>query len=227
MTTINQSDKVKVIITDDGSNTIYLPELDETYHSKFGAINEARHVFIENGMANFSKSELSILEIGFGTGLNALLTLIYASENKLNVNYTTFEKYPLDKEVVAALNFDKLLEDKNNYLVKIHDLEWEKSHQITGFFNLEKKEADVLDKNLLFPGKFDLIYFDAFAPSKQAEMWDESLFSKLYALLRTGGKLVTYSAAGIVKRALRNAGFFVKRLPGPLGKHHMLMSTKL
>ena len=130
-----------------------------TRNEKFGAINEARHVFIENGMANFSKSELSILEIGFGTGLNALLTLIYASENKLNVNYTTFEKYPLDKEVVAALNFDKLLEDKNNYLVKIHDLEWEKSHQITGFFNLEKKEADVLDKNLLFPGKFDLIYF--------------------------------------------------------------------
>lgn len=227
MSIINQSDTAKVIITDDGSSTVYLPKLDETYHSTYGAINEARHVFIENGLAKFSKLELRILEIGFGTGLNTLLTLIYALENKLRINYTTIEKFPLEDNVITLLNYSDKIEGSGGFFTKIHEVGWERSHQISDCFVLEKKKKDVLDEDLQFPENIDLVYFDAFAPSKQADLWNEPLFKKLYSSLRTNGKLLTYSSAGVVKRALRNSGFEVKRLPGPRGKHHMLLSTKL
>jgi len=225
--TINKDIKPQVIITDDGSSTIYLPELDETYHSKFGAVNEAMHVFIENGLAKSAKKEINVLEIGFGTGLNAILTLLYANNNQMKVNYTTLEKYPLNKETIALLNYKEEINGADKFFTKIHELEWEKSHQITLYFNLKKIKIDALNNSFLFPKNIDLIYFDAFAPSKQAELWNESLFKKLHDSLRNDGKLVTYSAAGMVKQALRSAGFKVKRLPGPPGKHHMIFSSKL
>ncbi len=217
---------IKIIQTDDGSSTIYLPDLDETYHSKFGAINEAQHVFIDNGLAKIQKLEINVLEIGFGTGLNALLTLLYSERSGLNINYRTIEKHPLTRELVSSLNYSKTVEGAGKYYNKIHEVEWERSHQLSEHFRLKKVAADILDDNLHLPQDIDLIYFDAFAPSKQAELWNAKLFKRLYDCLSKDGKLVTYSAAGVVKQALRNAGFAVKRLQGPPGKHHMLFCSK-
>lgn len=217
----------KVIVTEDGSSTIYLPELDETYHSKFGAVNEAKHVFIENGLAKLNKSDVCVLEIGFGTGLNAILTLLYSNDNDLKINYLSVEKYPLLKKDIEALNYPETIEGADKYFLKMHEVEWEKSFNLSDYFTLKKVNADILDENTIFPYNIDLIYFDAFAPSKQKEMWDENLFKRLYGHLNKNGILVTYSAAGVVKQALRNAGFVVKRLPGPPGKHHMLFCRKI
>lgn len=224
------SDKPRIILTDDGSNTIYLPELDETYHSKFGAVNEAQHVFIENGLARLQQLEIgastssvtNILEIGFGTGLNTLLTLLYSNNKNLNINYISIEKHPLSTEITNSLNYSQIIEDGNNNFNLIHKLEWEKSHQVSANFILKKINADILDESLVLHQNIDLIYFDAFAPSKQPEMWNEALFKRLFACLKNEGKLVTYASAGVAKQALRNAGFIVKRLQGPPGKHHML-----
>ncbi|NJO90480.1 MAG: tRNA (5-methylaminomethyl-2-thiouridine)(34)-methyltransferase MnmD [Chloroflexia bacterium] len=216
----------KIIQTNDGSNTIYLPDLDETYHSKFGAINEAQHIFIDNGLAKLNRLEINVLEVGFGTGLNALLTLLYSERNRLNVNYITIEKYPLPAEIVSALNYSETVAGEDKFFVKIHELEWERTHQLSKHFTFKKVAADILDDNLSLPQNIDLIYFDAFAPSKQAEIWGEKIFKKLYDCLSEEGKLVTYSSAGIVKQALRNTGFLVKRLQGPPGKHHMLFCSK-
>jgi tRNA U34 5-methylaminomethyl-2-thiouridine-forming methyltransferase MnmC len=226
--------KPKIIHTDDGSHTIYLPELNETYHSKFGAVNEAQHVFIENGLAKLEKLEIrastgsatNILEIGFGTGLNALLTLLYSIDKELTTKYLTIEKNPLLKETTATLNYPKIIEGAENYFDLLHSSEWEKSNKISDNFILKKIKANVLNKDLKLPENIDIIYFDAFAPSKQPEMWNENLFKKLFTCLKNDGKLVTYSSAGIVKQALRNAGFTVKRLQGPPGKHHMLFCSK-
>ncbi len=226
--------KPKIIHTDDGSHTIYLPELNETYHSKFGAVNEAQHVFIENGLAKLEKLEIrastgsatNILEIGFGTGLNALLTLLYSIDKELTIKYLTIEKNPLLKETTATLNYPKIIEGAENYFDLLHSSEWEKSNKISDNFILKKMKATVLNKDLKLPENIDIIYFDAFAPSKQPEMWNENLFKKLFTCLKNDGKLVTYSSAGIVKQALRNAGFTVKRLQGPPGKHHMLFCSK-
>jgi tRNA U34 5-methylaminomethyl-2-thiouridine-forming methyltransferase MnmC len=238
--------KPKIIHTDDGSHTIYLPELNETYHSKFGAVNEAQHVFIENGLAKLEKLEIrasvlrqaqqpkiskqestiEILEIGFGTGLNALLTLLYSIDKELTIKYFTIEKNPLLKETTATLNYPKIIEGAENYFDLLHSSEWEKSNKISDNFILKKMKANVLNKDLKLPENIDIIYFDAFAPSKQPEMWNENLFKKLFTCLKNDGKLVTYSSAGIVKQALRNAGFTVKRLQGPPGKHHMLFCSK-
>jgi tRNA U34 5-methylaminomethyl-2-thiouridine-forming methyltransferase MnmC len=225
---------IQIIETNDGSSTIYLPDLDETYHSKFGAVNEAQHVFIDNGLAKLKKLEIvasassatKILEIGFGTGLNALLTLLYSERNNLNINYITVEKHPLSKEIISSLNYSKTVTGAEKYFDKIHEVEWERSHQLSEYFMLKKVAADILDDNLSFPQDIDLIYFDAFAPSKQAELWSEGLFKRLYNCLNEEGRLITYSAAGIVKQALRNAEFTVKRLQGPPGKHHMLFCSK-
>ncbi len=217
---------IKVIQTEDGSSTIYLPDLDETYHSKFGAINEAQHVFIDNGLAKLKELEISVLEVGFGTGLNSLLTLLYSENNRLNINYITIEKYPLPQDIVSSLNYSKTVVGAEKYFDKIHEVEWDRSHQLSEYFTLKKVVADILDDNLSLQQNIDLIYFDAFAPSKQAELWNEKLFKKLHDCLNEDGKLVTYSSAGVVKQALRSAGFTVKRLQGPPGKHHMLFCIK-
>ena len=218
--------KASIILTDDGSSTIYLPELDETYHSKFGAVGEAQHVFIENGIAKVPKNAIHVLEIGFGTGLNALLTLLYAQKNELNIHYTALEKFPLKKEVINALNYSQKVKGAIEVFPKIHQAEWGSSDEIEKGFVLKKIHDDVLNESCLFPEATDLIFFDAFAPSNQVALWDEGLFKRLNTCLNEKGCLVTYSSAGMVKRALRNAGFKVKRLPGPPGKHHMLFCSK-
>jgi tRNA U34 5-methylaminomethyl-2-thiouridine-forming methyltransferase MnmC len=218
----------EVITTSDGSTTLYLIELDEQYHSVNGAITESRHVFLKNGLEfSGAKPSLNLLEIGFGTGLNALLTAEYAIENKIKISYCTIEKYPLEPDVISELNFGKLLGDNATHLFDaIHSAEWGKMVEIHPYFRIFKIEADMLEFEFKFDTTFDVVYFDAFGPDKQPEMWNHSVFTSLFEILSPLGVIVTYSAKGEVRRRMTSAGFTVERLPGPPGKREMLRGIK-
>ena len=159
-------------LTEDGSHTIYVEELDEAYHSIHGALQESMHVFIEKGMQSLSKPRLRILEVGFGTGLNALLTWKYAKQADLQVHYHTVEKYPLEQAEFSKLNFDQLIHDlPEGLLLEMHQAPWERTFQLSERFSLFKEQADF--RRMHPDGPFDLVYFDAFAPEKQPELWSE------------------------------------------------------
>lgn len=218
--------KRQIIVTSDGSTTIHLPEWNEQYHSKHGAIQEAYHVFIRNGLEAISKSNISILEIGFGTGLNAFITCIEAKKNNLNINYVGVEAYPVALDEVAKLNYVSELKATqfNELFQKMHLDSWEQRHTVSEAFTLEKRQQffhKIDDKNL-----YDLIYFDAFGARVQPDLWTEEIFAKMFDALRENGILVTYSAKGSVRRAMQAVGFVVERLPGPPGKREMLRGTK-
>jgi len=220
----------KIIITDDGSTTIHLPEWDEQYHSKFGALQEARHVFIQMGLYKVFEreelSEISILEIGFGTGLNALVTWQGANKKKVLIEYTGVEAYPVSSEEVEHLNFAKMLEEPvaASVFEKMHKTEWETPQHVSEFFNLTKQQKYFQEINDV--NKYDLIYFDAFGAGIQPDLWTEEIFEKMYKATRNNGILVTYAAKGSVRRAMLQVGFKVERLPGPPGKREMLRATK-
>ncbi|HZJ37086.1 MAG TPA: tRNA (5-methylaminomethyl-2-thiouridine)(34)-methyltransferase MnmD [Gillisia sp.] len=220
----------KIIITDDGSTTIHLPEWDEQYHSKFGALQEARHVFIQMGLFKLLEreglSEISILEIGFGTGLNALVTWQGANKKKVLIEYTGVEAYPVSSEEVEHLNFAKMLEEPvaASVFEKMHKTEWETPQHVSEFFNLTKQQKYFQEINDV--NKYDLIYFDAFGAGIQPDLWTEEIFEKMYKATRNNGILVTYAAKGSVRRAMLQVGFKVERLPGPPGKREMLRATK-
>jgi len=220
----------KIIITDDGSTTIHLPKWDEQYHSKFGALQEARHVFIQMGLFKVLEreelSEISILEIGFGTGLNGLVTWQEANKKEVLVDYTGVEAYPVSAEEVEHLNFSGMLEEPEAVSVfeKMHKSAWETPQNISEFFTLTKQQKffqDISDVD-----KYDLIYFDAFGAGVQPDLWTEEIFEKMYKAIRNNGVLVTYAAKGSVRRAMLQVGFLVERLPGPPGKREMLRATK-
>jgi len=214
---------IKLILTKDGSKTLFLPELNETYHSKFGAITESKHVFIKSGYQFLKQFEIKILEIGFGTGLNAVLTYLEHLKDGRKIYYESLEKYPLSNEIIKQLNYfsDKKTED---IFKKIHQADWQKPYKINNKFTLFKNKFDLTDYQSDM--RFDLIYFDAFAPNKQPEMWTENIFQKMFNLLNSGGILVTYSAKGSVRRTMQSAGFIVERIPGPPGKREMLRAIK-
>ena len=216
--------RYKLIDTKDGSKSLFFPELNETYHSKFGAKTESEHVFLQSGYRYLSQNDLSILEIGLGTGLNVFLTYLHHLNDKKRIYYEALEKYPLSMEITAALNYAETQEEKEIF-DKIHHLEWNLPKQIGEGFVLHKNEVDLLayqtDK------KFDLIYFDAFAPDKQPDMWTEQIFSKLYDMMNKQGVLVTYSAKGSVRRTMQSVGFEVERIQGPPGKREMLRARKV
>ncbi|MGE5419055.1 MAG: tRNA (5-methylaminomethyl-2-thiouridine)(34)-methyltransferase MnmD [Chloroflexota bacterium] len=215
----------RLIVTSDGSHTIYIPELNEHYHSVHGAIQESEHIFIETGFKTCAGSSLSILEIGFGTGLNAFLTALEAEKNCTKVNYTTIEKYPLGDHMVNSLNYASILGSGSNALfTSLHSSPWNVKIGITDCFTLEKIDGDLTSINL--SGMYDLIYFDAFGPDKQPEMWTPDVFSKVSDVTKQGGVLVTYSAKGEVKRNLRATGFDVRLLPGPPGKRQIIRAVK-
>lgn len=217
--------KRELRLTNDGSHTFYVPELDEPYHSIHGAIQESLHIFIGQGFCYLSHRSLSILEIGFGTGLNALLSLAEAEKRGVEVQYHGIEKYPINYEEYSSLNYEKIIEGiPPGSLMKLHQGTWGEADRITDNFTLTKEMADIRTINP--KGPFDLVYFDAFAPQKQADLWSEEVFCNIYKALKTGGILVTYTSMGIVKRALRSCGFSVKRAPGPPGKRHTLRATK-
>ncbi|NAY90325.1 tRNA (5-methylaminomethyl-2-thiouridine)(34)-methyltransferase MnmD [Muricauda sp. JGD-17] len=218
--------KRRIIETGDGSKTIQIEDWGEQYHSKHGAVQEAYHVFIEHGLCLFHKTEVNLLEIGFGTGLNALITLLESEQLELTINYRGVEAFPVSQAEVIALDYGKHFRAKDceTVLKKMHDAPWEESVQLTDTFILQKQKKDfkdVTDKNL-----FNLIYFDAFGPRVQPELWTEEIFMKMYRSLQKNGTLITYSAKGSVRRALQTVGFLVERLPGPPGKREMLRATK-
>lgn len=216
----------KVVMSKDGSSTIFWEEMDEHYHSIHGAIQESKHVFIEAGFnAIEHKACIHVLEIGFGTGLNALLTLIEAASQKKQIVYHTLEQYPIAIEHVKQLNYIEKIDVKWNTLFdEIHESSWEQSHQLTDHFTFKKIKTNFLNYRNI--PKFDLIYFDAFAPSSQPELWVPSIFQNMYNALLPGGHLVTYCAKGQVKRDLKQVGFEVVALPGPPGKREMTKAIK-
>lgn len=227
----------KIIPTEDGSSTLFIPEWNESYHSRHGAIQEAYHVFIQNGLDLLSyKNEISILEIGFGTGLNSLITLGESFQNNLKINYTGIEKYPVSESEFSILNYPKSLkeihsnlnisnEELSRFYANLMHAEWEKEVQINKNFNLTKIQADFLEFN--YPeNTFDLVYFDAFGARVQPELWTEELFGKIYKSMKKDAVFTTYSAKGSVRRALISVGFQVEKKPGPPGKREMLVAVK-
>ncbi len=201
-----------------------MPEWDEQYHSKHGAILEAYHVFIRNGLRYVDHENISILEIGFGTGLNCFITLL---EARSRIDYVGIEAYPVAKEEVEKLNYVTELEaeEQQELFNKIHEVSWEEKHNITNNFSVTKRKqffSEITDEN-----QFDLIYFDAFGARVQPELWTEDIFRIMFAALKAEGVLVTYSAKGSVRRAMQAVGFKVERLPGPPGKMEMLRGTKI
>lgn len=211
--------------TADGSHTLFIPEMDEHYHSVNGAVQESRHVFIEAGMHRFGKKDATIWEIGFGTGLNAFLTLLDAEENGRSVNYYSIELYPLGIEVVQSLNYgDVICPERKGLFRALHEAAWNQSVKISDCFTLHKIQGD--SNTCDMPEGIDLVYFDAFAPDKQPEMWNQEIFDKLYAHMSVGGILTTYCAKGVVRRMMQKAGYSVERIPGPPGKREMLRAMK-
>ena len=217
---------MKLEQTADGSYTLYVPELDEHYHSVKGALTESQHIFIDMGLKHSPVTFPRILEIGLGTGLNCVLTLLEAKESQRHIHYTGIERYPLNEGIIHKLNYPAIIgkECEDDYFA-IHQAPWEEDVCLSPWFTLHKMKGDFTHYS--FEQKYDIIYFDAFAPEKQPEMWEQSLFDNLYNVLNEGGILTTYCAKGVVRRMLQTAGFKVERLPGPPGgKREILRATK-
>lgn len=216
--------KREILITSDGSTTIHLPDWNEQYHSKNGSINETYHVFIKSGLQEVVADKISLLEIGFGTGLNSFITYL---EHQKKIDYVGVEAYPVTLEEVDKMNFISVLdvEKEKQIFKKMHNVSWEEKHQITEDFSLLKRKQffeDIDDENA-----FHLIYFDAFGARVQPQLWTVAIFEKMFKALKKNGILVTYSAKGSVRRAMQEVGFKVERLPGPPGKREMLRAIKL
>lgn len=218
--------EANIQLTHDGSHTIYIPEIDETYHSIHGAIQEAKHVFIHAGLSYFSdKNKINVLEVGFGTGLNAILTYLFANDNQIMIDYQGVEAFPVAEDLINNLNYsDEIQGDIKKVFLSLHEKKWGEKHQLTPYFSLKKMQSKI--QALEFNQEFDVVFFDAFGPRAQAEMWEKEIFVKLFNSLNDGGILVTYCAKGSVKRTLKDVGFKVENLPGPPGKREMTRALK-
>ena len=219
--------KRNIILTADGSTTIRIEDWNEQYHSKHGAVQEAYHVFLHNGFYHLVQNHISILEMGFGTGLNALITFTEAQKSNIEVRYVGIEAFPVLETELSQLNYVEQLEDKTLIEVfsKMHTLSWGQPHKMNTYFYFEKRQKDFFKVEAF--EEFDLVYFDAFGPRVQPQLWTVTLFKKMFDALRVNGCLVTYSAKGSVRRALQEVGFIVERLPGPPGKREMLRACKV
>ncbi|KAF0237024.1 MAG: hypothetical protein FD181_2225 [Prolixibacteraceae bacterium] len=218
---------MQIITTSDGSHTLYLPEINEQYHSINGAITESEYVYINMGFNYSPGKNPRVFEVGFGTGLNCLLTALQAEKSKRPTNYISIEKNPLEKKIIEKLNYGNLISlEAQSVFHKIHDCKWNEFVPVTEYFNLHKTEGDLIDIDLHPFENCDVIYFDAFAPDKQPELWTPDIFRKIYRIILPGGLLVTYSAKGEVRRQLATCGFEMERLPGPPGKNEMLRGIK-
>ena len=213
----------EIIITKDGSHSLFIAKINETYHSNHGAILESTHVFIKNGIKHHPKQNLNILEIGFGTGLNTLLSIQNTMDK--NVHYTSTEPFPIHSNIYTKLNYYKLCNTSKESFTRLHTEKWEIDINITSNFIFHKTIKTF--QKLSTDKKFDIIYFDAFAPDKQPEMWNEDIFIKCYKLLNKDGFIVSYCAKGIVKRTLKKVGFHIENLKGPPGKREMIRANKL
>lgn len=223
----------KIITTSDGSKTIQIEDWNEQYHSVHGAIQEAKYVYIQQGLVFYttklaskdaSPKPINVLEVGFGTGLNALLTLLNAEAVQQTIHYVGVEAYPIASEELQQLNYNSELQIDPKYLRSLHECDWEKQQHISDRFHLTKQQKffkDISEKET-----FDLIYFDAFGARVQPELWTEAMFRRMYNALKSKGVLTTYSAKGSVRRAMLEVGFEVEKLQGPPGKRHMLRAFK-
>jgi len=214
--------------TADGSPTLYVPDLDEHYHSTNGAVQESLHTYLTAGLAYYIQSngkiltELQVLEFGFGAGLNAFLTALEAGRQKIKIHYTALEKYPLSTDITNQLNYS----ETNQFLFqRIHQAAWEIPVVITPYFTLQKVEVDFAAFD--YPRRYDAVYYDAFAPGKQPEVWSQDLFDKIFSAMNPKGILTTYCAKGSVRRMMQQAGFAVERIPGAAGKREMLRAGVL
>jgi len=216
----------KIIVTEDNSKTLLIPSINETYHSTHGAFNEAIHVFIDAGLKELKTNKIRVFEMGFGTGLNALVTLDYAIQNKIDIEFTSIEKYPLQAETVQALEYpSKVNPALSAYFDKMHASEWNKLTEIHPRFSLKKIEGGV-ETLATENNYYDVVYFDAFGPRVQPELWSVDVLKKMYDHLKQNGILVTYCAQGQFKRNLKAAGFEMENLPGPPGKREMTRGIK-
>ncbi len=219
---------LKIVKCDDGSSTLYRPDLDEHYHSVFGALTESKHIFINAGFDYLSrkKSKIHVFEVGFGTGLNALLTALEAQTRNIEVLYTSLEPIVLNESVIKELQFEAVFSEKEMHVFeKIHQAEWNKEVAVLEKFNLHKLEQEI-ENFQEQPEVYDLVYFDAFAPGVQPELWTTEIFTEIYGWMKKGSVLVTYSCKGDVKRACKSAGFSIEKLPGPKGKREFLRCIK-
>ncbi len=226
---ISTTPEYKIINTDDNSHTIQINNSSVTFHSTKGAIQESNHVFISAGLNWYAEkfpgnTNIRIFEVGFGTGLNALLTATFAKNFALNIEYQSIDLYPLSKEVYNRLNFAQILAEEKLYY-KIMTATWNEEIQITDFFNLLKINTDF--QSFISREGFDVVYFDAFAPEDQPELWTEEVFKKVFHFLNKCGVLVTYCSKSIVRKRLENAGFSVTKLPGPPGKREITRAIKI
>ncbi len=217
---------MQLLLTSDQSHTLYHPELDETYHSRSGAIGESQYVYIEAGLHHVAEKNnpIRIFEFGFGTGLNALLSWLYAEQTGISIQYDSIEKYPLVPSIYTQLNYGHQLEAQEK-MERLHQAPWEMDAPLSPSFVLHKYETDVFD--FAFPqDHYDLVYFDAFAPSKQAEVWGLEVLSRIQASMKPGGTLVTYCSQGQFKRHLKELDFAVESLPGPFKKKEITRAIK-
>lgn len=219
--------KREIIQTKDGSTSILLPDWNETYHSKFGAIQEAKHVFIKSGLSLFQEKSVSILEIGFGTGLNAFITYLEAKNSGQSIDYTGVEAYPVSEEDALKMNYVSELEANSSeeIFLKMHQSTWNESVVLDENFTLEKQNKKFQEIEAV--GKYDLIYFDAFGFRVQPELWSLEIFQIMFKALKPNGILVTYACRSSIKNAMKEAGFQVEKLNGPPGKREMLRARKL
>lgn len=218
--------ELKIIVTEDGSHSLYNADLNETYHSFHGAVQESKHVFIKEGLDYLKIGQglerINVLEVGFGTGLNAILTSEWAAENQVKINFTTLEPFPLQEAIFTQLNYAQFFinpEIQEDFL-RLHYAEWEQNFQLNFYFSILKTESKL--QEFISKDKYDIIFFDAFAPNKQAEMWGLKTLEKTVGYLTKGGVLVTYCAKGQLKRDLAGLGLEVATLPGPPGKKEMV-----
>jgi tRNA U34 5-methylaminomethyl-2-thiouridine-forming methyltransferase MnmC len=223
---MNLPENKQCVQTGDGSHTLYRADIDEHYHSTFGAINESAHVFIDNGLRINHSNPVHLFEVGFGTGLNALLTLNYAIKHNISVFYDTVELFPIGVDAAKTLNYPQLIDKTlQPYFDCMHDCKWDTDVKISDEFVLRKIQANITTLQLV-NNKYNVVYFDAFSPEKQPEMWSQEVFLSIYNSMKTGGIITTYCSKGIVKRTLREVGFTVERLQGPTGKRHMVRGIK-
>ncbi|NOR74980.1 MAG: tRNA (5-methylaminomethyl-2-thiouridine)(34)-methyltransferase MnmD [Draconibacterium sp.] len=219
--------KLRIINTADGSQTLYNTEMEEQYHSMNGALTEANYVYIEKGYLSHKSENPTVFEVGFGTGLNCLLTSLSSEKQKRPTTYFTIEKYPLDKKIIQQLKYgENISNEAQDIFEKIHSCKWNSPIEISQYFTLIKLQADLLKDDLKEVANCDIIYFDAFGPDKQPELWQPQVFQKIYSITTVNGIFVTYSAKGEVRRQLTKCGYEMERLPGPPGKLHMLQGIK-
>lgn len=219
----------QLILSADGSHTIHSGQFDTSYHSKHGAIQESQHVFIESGLIHWQnlnpgKKSIRIFEMGMGTGLNILMTTQYAAVHNLDIHFTTVEKFPINNTISDQLNYSEELGTEPSILKHIHNSEWSTDIPLSENFTLHKLQNDLI--NIDLDNTVDIVFYDAFGPKSQPELWDLTATNKIVSLMHDNAIFVTYCAQGAFRRNLKSSGLDVSKIPGPPGKREMIRAIK-